>query len=249
VLSPTRLIANVAVSPNATAGLSSISVISGFQAAARQHAFETALADANRPAIARVSNQTATQATIYPGGYATVRGANLAVEGLTPRVTLNDTQAWVESYTPERIDFLVPADLPTGPATLNLSTAAGDALPLVVEIAPPPPVIASVVNAAGDPLDAANPPGAGDAIGIRVSGLNAAAAGDLSRVRVTLGGIEMKLVKIAEGEDGLYELQIELSGEFPDSTAALAVWVDGSSSAPKNIPVKQQPAETASALF
>jgi hypothetical protein len=59
----------------------------------------------------------------------------------------------------------------------------------------------------------------------------------------------MKLVKIAEGEDGLYELQIELSGEFPDSTAALAVWVDGSSSAPKNIPVKQQPAETASALF
>jgi uncharacterized protein (TIGR03437 family) len=238
VLSPTRLIANVAVAPNAPSGTSAISVISGFQVAAQPGAFELLPRDSRQPAIALVANGVPTQATIYPGGYATIYGSNLAVSGVTPRITLNEVAAWVEYYSPTQINLVVPADLPTGPATLKLDTGAGNALPLVVQIAPPPPVIGSVKNSSGQPLDAEHAAFTGEMLAIQVTGLDGAVLANPGRLRVTLGGVEMKVAKILELGDGLFEIQIELTGTLPAGSAPLAVWVDGSSSAPKNIPLQ-----------
>ena len=56
VLSPTHLIANVVVAPNAAVGASEISVISGFQVVTQPFGFQVQPANAALPAIAAVAN-------------------------------------------------------------------------------------------------------------------------------------------------------------------------------------------------
>jgi uncharacterized protein (TIGR03437 family) len=238
VLSPTRLIANVAVAPNAPSGTSEVSVISGFQTAALPAGFELQPSDSQRPAITLVANGIPTQATLYPGGYVSIYGANLTAAGVAPQVTLNDVAARVEYYSPAQINFVVPADFVTGPATLKLNAGAASAFPLVVEIAPPPPVIRSVTASAGEALDAEHAAFEGEALTVTVTGLDASVVANPGRVRVTLGDVDMRVVKIVDSGEGLYQIEIEVIGTLTPGSAPLAVWVDGSSSAPKEIPVK-----------
>ncbi|HEY3417149.1 MAG TPA: carboxypeptidase regulatory-like domain-containing protein, partial [Armatimonadota bacterium] len=72
VVSPTRLIANVTVAGNASAGFSDVSVISGFRTASLPGGFQTAMVDAAAPIILLPS------ARIHAGGTVTLAGSNLA---------------------------------------------------------------------------------------------------------------------------------------------------------------------------
>jgi hypothetical protein len=59
-LSPTHLIADVVVAPNAALGTSEVSVISGFQVASLANAFQIQPADSSRPAIVSIANGVST---------------------------------------------------------------------------------------------------------------------------------------------------------------------------------------------
>ncbi|MGD0500555.1 MAG: matrixin family metalloprotease [Bryobacteraceae bacterium] len=239
ILSPTHAVANVTVAPNAALGASELSVISGFRTVTLAGGFETQPADPAKPAIASVTNGVPTQATLYPGGYAAVYGVNLAMDGGSSQAFLNDAPMQVTYATAGQIDFLIPSDFPTGPATLRVNNGQNDAPPVIAEIDPPPPVIVAVSFAGGQPVDRDNPAAAGDTLAIRATGLDPAAAADLSRVLVTAGGVDMAVVQIVAADNGAFDVWVSLTGPPIGDQVPLAVWVDGSSSAAVPIPVVQ----------
>jgi uncharacterized protein (TIGR03437 family) len=241
-LSGNHILANVQVASNAALGASDISVISGFQVATQSQAMLTAPANPNMPAMALVTNGLPSQATLYPGGYGTIWGSNLAVAIGTSTVTLNGASVVVVYSSANQVSFVVPSDSAIGPATLNLNNGAADALPIVVEIDLPPPAIASVAFATGPCPDAGDPAADGSVLNVLVTGLDPTVLSNLARVSVTLGGVGMTVSGIsATTTDGVYQIQIVLVQPPAGDSVPLAVWVDGSSSAPVSIPV-QQPA-------
>jgi uncharacterized protein (TIGR03437 family) len=245
LLSPTHLVANVQVASNAALGTSDISVISGFQVGALSQAMLTVPANAKSPAIALVTNGLPSQATLYPGGYGTVWGSNLAVAIGTSTITLNDIPVVVAYASADQVNFVIPSDAAIGPATLKLNNGVSDALAVVVEIDLPPPAISSVAYVTGPGPDAADPAADGAVLDVLVTGLDPTVLSNLARVSVTLGGVGMTVSGIsATTNAGVYQIQVLLVQPPAGDNVPLAVWVDGSSSAPVFIPV-QQPAPAA----
>ena len=157
------------VAPNAVLGASDISVISGFQVATQSQAMLTAPANPKMPAMALVTNGIPSQATLYPGGYGTIWGSNLAVAIGTSTVTLNGVPVVVAYSSASQVNFVVPSDSAIGPATLNLNNGAADALPVVV---------GSTCRAGRESLcyepgtDAGDPTADGSALNVLVTGLD-----------------------------------------------------------------------------
>jgi hypothetical protein len=222
-LSPTHLVANVRVASNAALGTSDLSVISGFQVATQAKAFQTVSANAQSPAIAVVTNGIMSQATLYPGGYGTVWGSNLLVAGATARLTLNDNPVVVAYASANQVNFVVPSDFAIGPA---------------IDLAPP--AITSVTFVSDPGPDAGHPAADGSVLNVLVTGFDPTVLSNLDRVSVTLGGVAMTVGRAATTKsDGVYQIQISLVQPPAGDKVPLAVWVDGSSSAPVFIPVQQ----------
>ena len=241
-MTPTHLVANVRVASNAALGTSDISVISGFQVATQSKALQTVPANAKSPAIALVTNGIPSQATLYPGGYGTVWGSNLLAAGATTQVTLNDKPVVVAYASANQVNFVIPSDFAIGPATLKLNNGVDDALPVVLQIDLAPPAIASVAFPSDPGPDANHPAADGAVLDLVVTGLDPMVLSSLDRVSVTLGGVAMKVGGISATTDGsVYQIQVQLIQPPAGDNVPLAVWVDGSSSAPAFIPV-QQPA-------
>jgi uncharacterized protein (TIGR03437 family) len=241
-LSGNHILANVQVASNAALGASDISVISGFQVAMQSQAVLTVPANPQLPAMASVTNGLPSQATLYPGGYGTIWGSNLAVAIGTSAVTLNGVPVVVAYSSANQVNFVIPSGFAIGPATLNLNNGVVDALPIVVEIDLPPPAIASVAFVTGPGPDADDPAADGSVLNVLVTGLDPTVLSNLARVSVTLGGIGMTVSGISTTTTaGVYQIQIVLVQPPAGDNVPLAVWVDGSSSAPVSIPV-QQPA-------
>jgi uncharacterized protein (TIGR03437 family) len=140
----------------------------------------------------------------------------------------------------DQVNFVVPSDFALGATTLKLNNGVEDALPVVVEIDLRPPVIASVAFLSDPGPDAGHPATNGAVLNLLVTGLDPTALSNLDRVRVTLGGVAMKLAGISPTkDDGVYQIQMQLINPPSGDNVPLAVWVDGSSSAPVSIPVTQ----------
>ena len=174
VVNPTHLIANVVAVPGATLGPSEISVISGFQVIAQPGAFQTLPARLGLPFIGLpVVNADPTQQTIYPGSIASLYGLNLALSATSAKVTLNDVPVVLQpgGVSATQINFFVPANFPTGPATLKLNNGSQDAFPVIVQIDIQPPAIAAVNNQSNLPLNGSSV-GVLDILNVIVTGLD-----------------------------------------------------------------------------
>ncbi|MGA3098366.1 MAG: carboxypeptidase regulatory-like domain-containing protein [Bryobacteraceae bacterium] len=239
-LSGNHLMANVQVASNAALGTSDISLISGFQVATQSQAMLTVPANPKSPAIALVTNGLPSQATLYPGAYGTIWGSNLAVAVGTSAVTLDDNPVVVAYSSANQVNFVIPSGFAIGPATLKLNNGVDDALPIVVEIDLPPPSISSIAYLEGPGPDAGHPAANGDVLNVLVTGLDPTVLSDPARVSVTLGGVGMTVGGIsATTNAGVYQIQIVLVQPPGGDNVPMAVWVDGSSSAPMSIPVQQ----------
>jgi uncharacterized protein (TIGR03437 family) len=237
VLGPDKVILNVSVAPDARTGASDLSVISGFRIAAEPLAFQITAADSAAPTITAVANATGTQATIYSGGYVSIYGYRLALPDVTPGVALNGVTVKVEYWSPSQVTFAIPANFPVGPVTLTLTDGSAAALPVVIQVAAAPPSILSVTSFMGSVIGPDRSVEMGDALRIVVSGLDPAAAHDLERIQVTLGDMKFDVLLALELPDGLFELIVPLPSVPQVLTAPLAVWVDGSSSPARTVPV------------
>ncbi len=128
VLSPTHLIADAVVAPNAAATLSEVSIVSGMQFVSQPNGFQELLPPAaGAPVIALpIINVDPTQPSIYPGSYASVYGLNLGGPISGVQVLLNG-QPVTSFVTPDQINFLVPSNFSTGPVNLTISGPDGGA--------------------------------------------------------------------------------------------------------------------------
>jgi uncharacterized protein (TIGR03437 family) len=239
VLSPTHLQANVVVAPNAALGASEFSVVSGFQVVAQPFAFQIQAVNPSLPSIGLpIANAVPTQQTLYPGAIAAIYGSNLAVLPTSAQVTLNNQPVQILYASAAQINFVIPAALSTGPATLNLNNGLASAFPVILQIGNPPPAITGVTNVSGVTLDASHSAGMGDILNVLVAGLDPAVPGNPSRLQVTVSGISMTVLEIAPAPNGLFQIQIILTQSFAGAQVPLAVSVDGSSSAPFPITVR-----------
>jgi hypothetical protein len=239
VLGPNHAVANVTVSPSAIQQETVASVISGFQVYEQSLGFQVAPANPNLPMIALpVTNIFyPLQNSLYPGSTATLYGQNLHAATSYPAITLTSESDQIV-HTAEilytwstQINFVIPAGVPTGPAVLTLQGA----LPIVVQIDPPPPAIVSVVDA-GVALGGAQAAATGDTITLTVSGMyNPQAAPPApSRVAVAEGGVSIPQFAIQVPQDGSNNLLIQfaLTASVAGQQVPVTVSLDGDLSMP-----------------
>jgi uncharacterized protein (TIGR03437 family) len=241
VLSPTRVQANVSVAANAVTGNSELSLISGFEVLAQSNGFQVLPPNPSLPVIAAVSNAYTVQHTIYPGAFASIYGVNLMAS--TPgnvQVTLGNLPMTPQpgGVLPGQVNFQIPADVPPGPAILQLNNGNTAANPIVVQIDVPPPTILNVTNASGVPYDATHPAFAKDVISVYVSGLDPTVLANPGRLQVTINGQPMPVQPLTPPSDGQTQIVFNLSQGFDAGVVNLAVVVDGSSSAPFPLTVR-----------
>ena len=122
-----------------------------------------------------VVNADFNQPTIFPGAYASLFGQNLAISPTSVQVTLNDRPVTVQFASSTQVNILIPVNFPVGPAILRLNNGAQNALPVIVQIDPPPPVIIGLLNNSGTPLGTSTV-GKGDQVNVVVTGLDPSAA-------------------------------------------------------------------------
>lgn len=137
VVSPTQILANVTVSPNAALGNSELSVISGFEVMSQPSAFQIQPNNPALPEIAWPAINASTGSAINPGTYAAIFPANGTQFPANMQLTLNGSPVAIQYSSPSQINFFVPSSVPLGAAVLNASSG-GNTINMVVEIDPPP---------------------------------------------------------------------------------------------------------------
>ncbi len=240
VVSPTHAIANVIVAPNAAAGYSELSEISGFRRIDFGGYFSVTATDPTKPAITAVTNAASTQATIYPGALVSITGSNLAVNGSAATLLLNNAPIDIASAAGSQVVFSLPPDTPLGLASLTLSNGVDQAPSVEFQVALPPPAISSVSFANGNALTPNTPATFGDSLDVHVTGLDATVLNNLGRLSITVGGVSMPVAQVVANTDGSDDIFVTLN-QPPAGLEPLAVWVDGSSSAAMNIPIVAPP--------
>lgn len=233
VRSPTHLIADVVVAPNAAIGFSEISVVAGMQVLAQQNSFQTQAPIPGEPLIGLpVANADPTQPGLYAGSFGAIYGQNLTATGT--QLTLNGQTMRVVYASPSQINFLVPSNFATGPAVLQLGNGAAPQVEVQIDNSAPK---ITVNTAAGTPV-AGTIVSPGDTLLVTVTGADPSiAAAFQSRLRVTLAGQNMAVQQVTPVAGGL-QIQLTVTQSFGSSQAPLVVVADGSASQPVNVVVR-----------
>jgi uncharacterized protein (TIGR03437 family) len=239
VLSPTHLIANVAVASGAAIGISEVSVISGFQIAAQSGAFQTQAASSSLPSIALpITNADPNQPIIYPGAAVTIYGSNLGSSANAAQLTLNDQGVPILFLNSNQLNFVVPSGFPPGLAVLKLNNGSGSSFPIEIQVDSAPPAITQVTNALGQLLDTSRPASPGDILLATVSGVDASVANNTARVQLTVSSVPMAVLRVTAVSGNTVQVAFLVSQSFGGFTAPVVVTVDGARSSPYNIIVR-----------
>jgi len=181
---------------------------------------------AARPAFspASVLNAASLSAGIVPGGIASVFGANMG--GTNAHVFLNGRPATVLFANAGQVNFVVPADVPTGTAQIAVQVGNVTSTPASIAVLPVQPGIFfdsatgfGAISVAGTgQLTLDRPAQAGDSLEIYATGLGTVrgVAGGLyetvARPEVTIGGVPTELLYsgMAPGFTGLYQVNVRV---------------------------------------
>lgn len=235
VVSPTRILANVYVSPAAVTSALTLQVVSGLQNLTQPAALIPMPANPRQWSLQSVSLAAGTAATI------TVNGPPLPAAGVLV-LTLNDQRLTVTGVAGNQVTFQVPSGLPAGPAVMRLGSGNEASLPVVVSIEPPPPQILGALTPLGAFIDANRPARPGEVLNLVVSNLgDNGAAVAVNRVTINVGGVDHAPSAIAplNGAGG-HQVTFTLSGSVANGAMATTVAIDGRVSAPWTMQVRAQ---------
>jgi uncharacterized protein (TIGR03437 family) len=198
-----------------------------------------AISAAARPTFlsANVLNAASFVAGVVPGGIASVFGSNLG--GTNARVFVNGRSTTVLFANDGQVNFLVPADVPTG--TAQLAIQAGTVASAVV----PVPVLnlqpglffdsasgfGAVTVAGTGQLTAVQPAKPGQFVEVYATALGSVRTGigglfeTLVRPEVTIAGLPAQVVfsGLAPGYPGLYQLNVRVPDSVPNGSQPLVV--------------------------
>lgn len=240
VLSPTHLVANVVVAPNAAIGSSEISVVCGFEVASQSGGFQILAADPTQPFVGLplVNNDLYQEFYYYPGAVLSVYGLQLSTAPNSTQVTLNGQSLQVAYSSANQVNFVIPSNFPSGqtPATLVLNNGAVDSKPIELEIDNAPAVIQQIIGASGQPLDSSHLASSGDTITATVFDIDPTVTTNPGRVQVTIAGISQNVTQVNAGtQAGTVTVSFVVSQSFSGATVPVVVAVDGIASDPVSI--------------
>lgn len=234
VVSPTRLLANVWISPNAAPGLYPLTVVSGLSSLSAPAALQVAAPNARQLSATPVSAPAGATVPVTLNGFT----------GGTLTATVNDRPAPIAGVNGNTILVQLPAGLPVGPAILRFATGADQSLPIAISIEPPPPIIIAAFGTGNVLIDNNRPARPLETIRLMTQGLSDAKEIPLTRVVVTIAGQEHPVTRIdtmggAGGHEVLVQLSSTLPATVPNGLAQTTITIDGRTSAVFNLPVRQ----------
>jgi hypothetical protein len=225
-LSPTRLLASVTVSPTVPESLLAPKVLSGLRAAdSEPNALHVIAALPDQVRISGPITSLATGSEDVPAGSkAVVNVSNvLATTALNSiQITVSGIPATVVAAADGQVTFLVPLELPPGPAIVSVVAINVPAPRVVLSVDLPAPVIQSVESDKVIVKRLAEP------------GMDIAVA----RVKVTIGGVAHKPELITPGPDGTHTIEFIVDKTVPTGAQPLTVAVDGRPSEAVTIHIK-----------
>ena len=229
VVAPNRFLVNVVTAPDASPGPLNVTVLNGLRLLTAPSGFRVAPANPNQTRLhGPVVDQATGFADIQAGAVASVRLAGAAAE-LPPsaiQISVNDKPTPVLSLAGGLLQFRVPADLPPGPAVLRLIANGEAALPLVISIDLPPPVVNSI-QIGSLKIDDKRPARAGELLTVSVARLaESGSEVDISRIRILAGGILHNPVLLSPASNGSYSIQFLLDSSIGSGMLPLSVRVD-----------------------
>ena len=241
VTGPNRLLANVSINPGAALTSTTLTVSTGLQLLSIPQAFLITAAPAKLVAMTPPVMNAATNTVGAPaGGTALVNVPNLTAASGAVALTVGGQAAAVLSAANGQVTFQVPANLPLGPAVVQMQTQAGDAVaPIVMSITPPPPAISAVYSAPSVVADSSHPAHPGNIIGVLVSGLPAAVlTADPSTVKLTVSGVDIPAFSTGSLGNGTLIQAVLPSTVATGAQVPLTVSYAGLVSAPVQIPIQ-----------
>ncbi len=236
VLGPNRMLANVAVNPPASPVGTTVTLASGIQLLSQPFGFRIQPANPRQLYLQGLALDPARS-----GGPVQIRVANLVdPPPANLQATLNGVSVPVASAGRGLITLQIPAGFAAGPAVLRLQAGDEAALPWVLAIEPPLPVVLAISAATPALIHAGRPAVPGELLQITVSNLaEAGASVASSRVNVTIGGIDHSVTQVAPAGNpaGAHQVHLYL-GPLPSGVHPLTVTIDGRTSAAYPLPVR-----------
>ncbi len=240
ILGPNHLQADVSVASGAALSNPDVSLFSGFQMATATAGFHIATPVNGLPVpIPTLTNAAQGLTGAYAGAVVSLYGANLAAASGTPAVTFNGEAAAILFSSATQINLQIPADIPSGPATLNLFNGALNAYPLTVNIDTLPATITGILNTAGNSINASFPAVQGDLLTMSLSGFapNGTAVTP-GQVQVTVNGLAHSVLAVTQSAPGVFQVSFLLNQNEPAGNAQpVIVYLNGRSSYPVTIPI------------
>ncbi len=243
VLSPTHLLADVEVSPNAPQGTLGATVISGFQIASQAAALAVGAPNPTLPVVdPALVNAVWAPSGVFPGSTANLSGVNLT--GSPATLTIGGQAANILNITATQVTFVVPPSLKPGTAVLKFSNGTTNAYPILVTLFSVPPVITGIENTSDAPVAAANAPQPGNSLTLLVTGLAAAETTiNPTTVQVTVGGVTRIAAVVSEvGTTSTYQVQFTLDPSVPTGAQIpVTISINGETSLPVYITINPPP--------
>jgi hypothetical protein len=238
VVSPTRLLVNVAIQSQAPTVATTVTVNSGLQLLSISGAFQILPQVPGKlvvnPALVNVSTGLN---GVSAGSLAYVFVTNLGSLASTATVLVNDQPVPTQTTTVDgRLSFQVPPGIAVGPAVLKVQLANGSiSYPVAFNVDLPPPVVDNVLGDSSTPLDSDHAAHPGQLLTLIVEGIQNGAA---SPIKVTVGGIDHSPVAVVPNSNGTTQVQIVLASTVATgSQIPVVVTVDTRVSASFSIPI------------
>jgi len=233
--SPTRMLANVQVAPNAAPGSYNLTLLNGLRLSGQPGVLQVT---ANRTGW--VSLPGSNGSGLVSGTLATVQLHNLPVSGSLPiQITINERPAAVLGVDGSIVSFTVPAGLTPGVSVLKVQSGGETALPLAVPVTLPQATIGSVLAGFGTNVTQDRPARYGELINLMVVGLpeGLAPIGTQPRISMTIGGVEHRPLTVNAGGEFL-QLQFTVQTVVPPGTHPVVLTIEGHTVAAYSLPVR-----------
>lgn len=243
IAGPNRLLANIGVAPTAAVGPASVTLANGLQLLTQAGGLIVQPANPRQLSVVPAAvNPTNGQTVLQPGSAAMVFVSNLPagtpVAGVS--ATLNDQPVQILGLTNGQLTFVIPPSTPVGPAVFRVRTGTDAALPVILGVDPPPPVIVAMA-VGGAPVDASRPVRVGDSVALLVSGLvtdQQTGTVAASRLSVNFGGVDHAVVQVTNAPNSLHQVLFSVKDTVAPGAQPLTVSQDGRVSGSQVLPVR-----------
>ena len=215
VVSPTRLLVNVAVSGTAQPAPAHVTIISGLQMITQQFAFQIAPFSRSFWLSSNIVNAATGQPGVTAGAQAvlTVGASPVTLAIVNVGLLLNDRPIPVSSVVNGQITFTVPAGTVAGPVVLRVDAGGERSLPIMMIVDPPPP---RILSAAPESEPDGSPLHAGQLVSLTVADLERqGSVVDAAKIAVKLGGIDVKVAQVVQQQENSHKVLVYLPETTP----------------------------------